>query len=258
MLLAFDVGNSDITIGVHDSKTWLHIWRVPSGNMTEVYYGLKLQNFFLEAGLGTEMVDGVVVSSVVPALTETVMQVAGTLFSVRPVLVSVPLYDRLPVKVMNPYEIGADLVANAVAAFTLFRHACVVVDFGTALTFTVINSSAEISGVAIAPGLRTAVKSLSQNTAKLFDVPLEYPDSVLGRNTVHAIQAGLLYGYEGMVERILGRIKEELGEPVSSVATGGLSTIIPSLPTRVDRVIPTLTLDGMKAIHDHVTTYSKR
>jgi type III pantothenate kinase len=250
MLLALDIGNSDITIGLHDSTHWRHIWRMPSGNLTEVYYGLKLQNFFLEAGLRTDQINRVIISSVVPDLSDILMQVTSTLFGVKPLQVAVPLYGNLPVKVMNPYEIGADLVANAVAAFSLFQNACVVVDFGTALTFTVINSNGEIIGVAIAPGLKTAVKALSQNTAKLFDVPLEYPSSVLGRNTVHAIQAGLLYGYEGMVERILSRVKEELKSDVSTVATGGLSSIIPGLSTRVDMIIPTLTLDGLRIIHD--------
>ena len=250
MLLALDIGNSDITIGIHDATQWRHIWRMPSGNLTEVYYGLRLQNFFLEAGLRTDDVDKIIISSVVPDLSDVLVQVTSTLFGIRPLKVAVPLYDRLPVKVMNPYEIGADLVANAVAAFTIFKSACVVVDFGTALTFTVIDSHGEICGVAIAPGLKTAVKALSQNTAKLFDVPLEYPSSVLGRNTVHAIQAGLLYGYEGMVERILSRVKEELRSDVSSVATGGLSSIIPGLSTRVDMIVPTLTLDGLRVIHD--------
>lgn len=256
MLLALDIGNSDITIGLNDASHWLHIWRVPSGNPSEVYYGLKLQDFFLEAGLGTDQIEGVVISSVVPDLTDTLVQVTHALFGVKPLILGVPLYDRLPVKVMNPYEIGSDLVANAVAAYNLFRNACVVVDFGTALTFTVINSSGEISGVAIAPGLKTAVKALSQNTAKLFDVPLEYPASVLGRNTVHAIQAGLMYGYEGMVERILGRVKEELKGEVLSVATGGLSTILPRLTSQVDKIIPTLTLDGLKIVYD--LTYLRR
>jgi len=258
MLLALDIGNSDITIGLHDSKDWLHIWRMPSGSLTEVFYGLKLQNFFLEAGLRTDQIDGVIISSVVPDLTDTLIQVTSTLFGVKPLILAGPLYDSLPVKVLNPYEIGSDLVANAVAAFSFLRNACVVVDFGTALTFTVINSSGEISGVAIAPGLKTSVKALSQNTAKLFDVPLEYPSSVLGRNTVQAIQAGLMFGYEGMVERILARVKEELKSEVLSVATGGLSTVIPELTSRVDKIIPTLTLDGLKIIHDLIANYSRR
>ena len=252
MLLVLDIGNTDITVGLSDQSQWRHIWRVPSGNLTEVYYALRLQDLFLEAGLATDEVEGVIISSVVPDLTDILVQVTRALFKVEPALLAVPIYHKLPVKVMNPYEIGADLVANAVAAFTLFKGACVVVDYGTALTFTVLSSTGEITGVAIAPGLKTAVKALSQNTARLFDVPLIYPDSVLGKNTVHAIQAGVLYGYEGMVERILERVRQELATEVSTVATGGLSSIIPGIASRVDKIVPTLTLDGLRTIYNHI------
>ena len=154
---------------------------------------------------------------------------------------------------MNPYEIGSDLVCNALAAFTFFKAQCVVVDFGTALTFTTVSKDGEILGVSIAPGLKTAIRSLSQNTAQLFDVPLEMPSSVLGRGTVHAIQAGVLFGYEGMVRHMLDRIKSELNDPdLRSVATGGLSSIIPSLTSVFTHIDPNLTLNGLRIVTEYI------
>lgn len=252
MLIAFDIGNSDITIGVHDNTSWIHIWRLPSSTMNDVFFALKIQNRFLEAGLEISVINGAVVSSVVPDITDTILRVTQTLFHVSPVLVSVPVYERLPVRVLNPYQIGTDLVANSVAAFSHDKRNgrdVVVVDFGTALTFTVVRHDGEIAGVAILPGLKTAIKSLSQNTAKLFDVPLELPESVLGKDTIHAIQAGLLYGYEGVVENILKRIRYELNTDIVVIATGGLCTVVPGLDKQVHHIIPTLTLDGLRFIH---------
>ncbi len=253
MLIAFDIGNSDMTIGVNDGGDWRYIWRLPSSKMNEVFYALKIQNFFLEAAIETTAIRGAVISSVVPDVTETIVRVAQTLFQITPVLVAVPLYDRIPVRVLNPYQIGTDLVANAVAAFAHGERGgrdVVVVDFGTALTFTVVSRSGEISGVAILPGLKTAIRSLSQNTAKLFDVPLELPETVLGKNTIHAIQAGLLYGYEGVVDNILKRIRHEVDPGIQVLATGGLCTIVPGLNKQVHHIIPTLTLDGLRLIYE--------
>lgn len=157
------------------------------------------------------------------------------------------LYKKLPIGVLNPYEIGSDLVSNALAAYTRFKRSCIVVDFGTALTFTTLGNDGEILGVAIAPGLKTAIKSLSQNTAKLFDVPLQLPDSVLGKNTVHAIQAGILIGYEGIVTTMIKKIRKELkDESVPVIATGGLSSIITSLSSEFSSIDANLTLDGLR------------
>ncbi len=157
----------------------------------------------------------------------------------------------MPLLIRNPYEIGADLVANAVAAFDRFKKNCVVVDFGTALTFTTVSASGEIAGVSIAPGIKTAIRSLSQHTAKLFDVPAEMPKSVLGKGTTHAIQAGVMIGYEGMVLHMLNRIREELNDTgLMTVATGGLCMSIPSLQPVFSEIDPHLTLTGLKIISE--------
>jgi type III pantothenate kinase len=203
---------------------------------------------FLEADINPDQIQSTVISSVVPDLTDIIYTVADTLFPAKPILVGVSIYQKLPIKVMNPYQIGSDLVANAVAAYVRYRNACVVIDFGTALTYTVVNNDGEIVGVAIAPGLRTALKSLSQHAAKLFDVPLQMPASVLGKGTVHAIQAGILISTEGAVKHMVGRIEQELGVPIRKIATGGLCSVIPELTTIVDEIDPNLTLQGLLEI----------
>ena len=223
MLLAVDIGNTDITIGLCKQDQWIHIWRLTSSvSRPELFYGIKLRERFFESDLKAADVNQVVISSVVPGLTDRIINVVRTLFEKEPVVLGPDIYSKLPIEVLNPYEIGSDLVANAVAAYVQFKQNCIVVDFGTALTFTTISDKGEILGVAIAPGLKTAIKSLSQNAAKLFDVPLEMPKSALGKNTVHAVQAGILLGYEGLVSSMLQRIKNELSDnQCATIATGG-------------------------------------
>lgn len=250
MLLAIDVGNSDITIGLDNNDTWQSTWRIPSVvDLPEMFYDHKIRDHFFEAGLKREEVKQIVVSSVVPGLTSKIISVSITLFEKTPIVLGPEVYKRLPIQVLNPYEIGSDLVSNALAAFKFFNRSCIVVDFGTALTFTTLSQEGEILGVAIAPGLKTAIKSLSQNTARLFDVPLEIPASALGKGTVHAIQAGVLLGYEGMVKHMLERIRFELKDAdTPAIATGGLSSIIPSLKDSFVAVDLYLTLNGLKMV----------
>lgn len=250
MILVLDIGNSDITLGLYQQSKLQHIWRIPSASeRPELFYGIKIRDCFLEAGLAIDDVEKIVLSSVVPNLTGKIINVTVSLFQQSPVVLGPDVYSKLPIEVLNPYEIGSDLVANAVAAHNLFSKNCVVVDFGTALTFTTISGEGKILGVAIAPGLKTAIRALSQNTAKLFEVPLEQPKSALGKNTVHAIQAGILIGYEGLVKSMLERIKLELNDPgIGTVATGGLSSIITPPYGTYTLVEPNLTLDGLYLI----------
>ena len=248
MLLALDIGNSDINMGLWKDEAW-QIWRIPSRvDQPELFYGIKIRDYFLEAGLPVEAVHTIVVSSVVPGLTDKIRNVVRSLFKREPVLVGPAIYDKLPVEVLNPYEIGSDLVANAVGAHFLVKDTCIVVDFGTALTFTTISREGKILGVSIVPGLRTALRALSQNTAKLFDVPLEMPASALGINTVTAIQSGVVIGYEGLVKNMVQAIRAEIKMDCPAIATGGLSFVITSLRGFFQRVEPQLTLDGLRII----------
>jgi type III pantothenate kinase len=172
------------------------------------------------------------------------------------VVVGPDVYPRLEVRIDRPHEIGSDLVANAVAAYTKYRSNCIVVDFGTALTFTTVTARGHLLGVAIAPGLRTAIKALSQNTAKLPDVPLEMPTSAIGKNTIQAMQAGVLLGYVGLVESLVNHIRTELGDPACrAVATGGLSSIITPLKGVFHAIEPNLTLNGLRIIGQFAHTH---
>ncbi len=257
MLLALDVGNSDITMGLWRDNAW-QVWRIPSRiDQPELFYGIKVRDYFLEASLPIELVGTVVISSVVPGLTDKIRNVVRSLFHREPVMLGPEVYEMLPLEVLNPYEIGSDLVANAMAAYFKLKQTCVVVDFGTALTFTTVSGSGKILGVSILPGLRTAVRALSQNTAKLFDVPLEMPTSALGINTVTAIQSGIVIGYEGLVKHLVQAIRQELRVECPAIATGGLSFVITSLKGFFQIVDPLLTLDGLRIIGELVSEKKK-
>lgn len=254
MLLAIDIGNSDITVGLWQSNEWKYLWRIPSRtDQPELFYGIKVRDHFIEAGLNIEKVETIVISSVVPGLTDKIKNVIRSLAKREPIILGPNVYDKLPIQVLNPYEIGSDLVANATAAWFKFKQTCVVVDFGTALTFTTISGEGKILGVSIVPGLRTAVRALSQNTAKLFDVPLEMPTSSLGQNTVTAIQSGIVIGYEGLVKSVVEAIRKEVGVECLAIATGGLSFVITSLRGFFHFVDPQLTLDGLRIIGEIVS-----
>ncbi len=246
-LIAFDIGNSDVTIGIWTNQQWQHVWRLPSDlTKTTSFYIDQLRNLFLENNLKTGAINASIVSSVVPELTERMMDTANHLFDGTTLQLGYDLYSKLPLKILNPKQIGSDLVANSLAAHQYFKQECLVVDFGTALTFTTLSNDGEILGVAIVPGLKTAIKALTQNTAQLFEVPLQVPASALGKNTTHAIQAGVLLGYESMVLGMIDRIKNEMNNAqLHVVATGGLSSILPALENKFTLINRNLTLDGL-------------
>lgn len=251
MTLTIDIGNSDVVFGIHSNNVWRHIWRTPTRPaQAAVFYQTVLQVWLQEAKILPDQLQRPTLSSVVPALTATVCEAVAELLGTEPIVVGPAVYPKLPVKVLRPQEIGSDLVANAVAAHMRFRQNCVVVDFGTALTFTTVRADGTIVGVAIAPGLKTAIRSLFANTAQLPEVPIEEPQSVLGQNTVHSIQAGVVIGYEGLVLGMIQRIRAELGDCLV-IATGGLSKAIPSLHPHFVDVAPSLTLDGIRLIGEY-------
>jgi type III pantothenate kinase len=253
MLLAVDVGNTDTVFGLYQSGDWDYIWRTRSlVQENEIHYESKLRLHFLEAGLWFGDVETVVLSSVVPALTSAILKMLRALFGEDIIVVGPEIYPGLSIAIDHPHEIGADLIANAVAVMNRYHENCVIVDFGTALTFTTVSKNREILGVAILPGLVTAVKALFANTAQLPEVPLELPTSAIGKNTTEAIQAGILLGYEGLVKSLLHRIRTELGGECIAVATGGLSSIIETLKDEFVEIDRKLTLDGLRVIGESI------
>lgn len=251
MLLAVDAGNTNIVFGIYKGNEWIAEWRydtLPIKNQMDYELFLRLQ--FLESNLKLEDVDAVVVSSVVPQLNDILTEFSKPLINREPLFVEPKLFDQLPVRTLQPYQIGTDLLANAVAGHTHYQKNIIIIDFGTALTFTVVNTEGTILGVSIAPGLKTAIKALVGNTAQLPEVPLELPESKMGKSTTEAIQAGILWGYVSMIEGMLDKIEKELGYPSTVIATGGLSSILYPLHSRFDVVDKQLTLEGLRLIHN--------
>ncbi|MDX2246544.1 MAG: type III pantothenate kinase [Bacteroidia bacterium] len=246
MLLVTDIGNSDIVFGVWEEGHWLYQWRHASSRYLST--GAALQKYAEEAGINLRDFSQVIMSSVVPGVSPAVKTALGKLTGSPVTVIGPEIFRRMDMRIDNPDEIGSDLVANAVAAYSRFSQAAIVVDFGTALTFTTVSDRGEILGVAIAPGLKTAMQALFFNTAQLPVVPLELPTSAIGKNTAHALQAGILMGYVGLVNELLDRIQAELPTKAKVLATGGLSSVLAPLKSRFDEVDPMLTLDGLRLI----------
>lgn len=250
MLLAVDIGNTDVVFGVYaGDNPPLHIWRSATLPSTPAY---RFQGFLLlqllEAGIAPRQFESVVISSVVPELTQPMAELLEKITTVRPLLVDADCFPALKLDIDHPYELGSDLIANAVAVFTRYRKNSIIVDFGTALTFTAVTGDGRVMGVAIVPGLKTAVRALFANTAQLPEVPLLQPEKAIGKNTTHSIQSGILIGYEGLVKHMVQRFRNEMGGDCLVIATGGLSSIINTLEAEFTEVDRTLTLDGLRII----------
>lgn len=250
MLLAIDIGNTNIVFGINDNRKWLNSWRIQTDKKKMADEYEVIFRALLSAGkICRAEVEKIILSSVVPSLVRPFTEMLPGVFEGTKITVVDPeIYPKLPVKVLNPYEIGADLVANSTAAFQKYGNLTMVIDFGTALTFTTIGANSEIKGVAIAPGLQTAVAALAGKTAQLPQIHLTPPPSVLGENTVHAIQSGIVYGFAGLVDSMIERTQDELGKQLTVVATGGLSSVIAPLTKHIKIVEPLLTLDGLVEI----------
>ena len=250
MLLAIDQGNSDVVFGLHNGTKWIANWRTPTAEKKAVVYEGLMRQWLLDENTKPSDIDKVVISSVVPEFKKELVIFADQLFGSRTLILSAEVYDTLKLELNSPHEIGSDLVANAVAAGYHFpKQHCIVVDFGTALTFTSVIDK-QLLGVTISPGLKTAMKSLFHNTAQLPEVPLEVPQSVLGKDTIHAIQAGVLTGYIGLVKHLLEQTSKELGSNVKVIATGGLNSILKPLHQHFDLIDEHLTLEGLRIINE--------
>jgi len=250
MFLAIDIGNSNIVVGVYENENWRKIWRVNTNSEKSIlFYQQFLMDALLEEGVASQDVTAVVFSSVVPDLNDNFKVLLDHLYHHAKITILNPeLYLELGLQVARPYEIGSDLVANAVAAHQIYKCNAIVIDFGTALSFTIVNEEGHILGVSIAPGLKTAIRALSKGTAQLPEVLLEYPKSAVGTNTNHAIQSGVLVGYVGLVRYMIQEIRKELGDDFKTIATGGLSHILAPLQNDFDFINKNLTLEGLRIL----------
>jgi type III pantothenate kinase len=249
MLLAIDIGNTNIAFGIHTEGEWKAHWRIRTvpDQMPDEYAAL-FRELFRDGGFGIADVDQAVLSSVVPPVTDALSRMLEQRMQKPPIIVGPGVRTGIRIRTDNPSEVGADLVANAVAAYARYGQNCIVVDFGTALTFTAVASPGDLLGVAIAPGLNAAAAALSSNTAQLPRVQLAPPPTAIGRNTVHSIQSGVVFGYIGLVEALITRMRTEMDGQALAVATGGLARVLAPLSTEFTAIEPWLTLDGLRII----------
>lgn len=248
MEIVIDIGNTNVVIGFYKESEWVHLMRFKTKKDGEakLFYDLNIRERLLDESLTINNIKGIYLSSVVPELTKDISTVISTIFDQPVDIISPHNFKPLKLSIDNPLEIGSDLVANAIAAVSRFNKACVVVDFGTALTFTIVTKEFEILGVAIAPGLKTSMSALHTKTAQLPEVPLELPKTVTGKNTSHAIQSGVLWGYVGLIKEMLLRIDKEHDHKFLPIATGGLSSILSPLQSIFSDIDKNLTLDGIR------------
>lgn len=248
-ILAIDVGNTNVALGLFEGDTLKKHWRLStSHDRMGDEFGVQFTQIFEHHGIQTRAIDGIVLSSVVPLLTERVAYACEQYINQKPLIVSANLKLNVTIRYDDPTAVGADRIADAVAARALYSMPACVIDFGTATTFNAINAESEYMGGAILPGIGLSAQALFERTAKLTTVELKEPPSVIGRNTTHAMQSGLIYGYVALVEGMVARFKQELGEETKVIATGGHVHRISNLTKAIDVVSPWLTLDGLRII----------
>jgi type III pantothenate kinase len=246
MLLTIDIGNTNITLGLYQGKELGPRWRLATAydHMPDEY-GLQLLGLLEHAGHSPQDVTGICMASVVPPITSKIIEACKRYLNIDPLVVDAGVKTGIRVRYEDPRAVGADRIVDAVAVVHIYGTPACVVDFGTATTFDAISKNGDYLGGAIAPGIGIAADALFQRTAKLPRVDLQKPPSVIGRNTVHSMQSGLLYGYVGLVEGMVNRFKGELGPDMKVIATGGLADIVAKETEVIQTVAPWLTLDGL-------------
>lgn len=257
MLLAIDIGNTNITLGLWDGRAWQLQWRLRTVHeKTADEYGIALKSLLRESDLANA-VTRAIVSSVVPPLNAPFLEACRRYLNVPALLLRPDTYTGINIRTDNPAEVGADRIANAVAAYDYYRGPSIVVDVGTATTFDVVSAEGDLLGVAIAPGPRVAADALTSRAAQLSRIALEPPPQAIGRNTIHAVQSGLIFGYVGLVEGLLHRLSAELrdlGTPnaptIRVIGTGGLINLVTPHTTLIDHIDPWLTLTGLRLISE--------
>ncbi|MHA7966155.1 type III pantothenate kinase [Paenibacillus sp. CAU 1782] len=251
MILVIDVGNTNIVLGVYKDKELLHHWRLSTNrSATADEYGISMHQLFQYAGIAMTEISGVIISSVVPPLMRTLEQLCVKYVRKVPLIVGPGVKTGLNIRYENPREVGADRIVNSVAAIEKYGAPLIVVDFGTATTFDYIDEHANYLGGAIVPGIGISTEALYQRAAKLPRIELVKPKSVIGRNPVTSMQAGIIFGYAGQVDGIVNRIRAEFGVSPRVIATGGLAELISAESETVDEVDPLLTLEGLRLIYE--------
>jgi type III pantothenate kinase len=249
MMLVIDAGNTNVVFAVHDGRRWAGIWRIATEpQRTSDEYAVWLLTLLGHAKLSRDQVNVAVIGTVVPAALYHLRRLCREWFEVEPLIARSTLDWGFEIKVDAPAEVGADRLLNALAAYQIFKAALVVVDFGTATNFDVVDDSGAYLGGAIAPGINLSIEALHQAAARLPRIGIGRPHAVIGRATVPAMQSGIYWGYVGLIEGLVARIGREMPGPLKVVATGGLAPLFSEGTTIFDRIEPDLTLDGLRML----------
>jgi type III pantothenate kinase len=251
MLLAIDIGNTNIVLGLFRERELLHHWRVGTRrDGTTDEYGILVKNLFEIGEIPRSAVAAMIIASVVPPLQPVFEEMAKVYFQVTPLMVGPGIRTGMPILYDNPREVGADRIVNAVAAYETYGGPAIVVDFGTATTFDAVSAKGEYLGGVIAPGVGISSEALFERAAKLPRVEIVHPKGVIGKNTVGSIQSGLFYGYLGLVDGIVRRMVKEMEREPVVVGTGGLAHQILAESETVERIDPLLSLKGLQILYD--------
>ena len=251
MLLALDIGNTNIKTGLFEACSLKHSWRLAvDKHRTADEYGVQMESFFSHLQLRTKDVNGIIFSSVVPSLNYTIEHMFSIYFpGIRPMQVHAGLRTELAFDYDHPHLLGSDRICNAVAARNLYGGCCITVDFGTATTFGVIREDRFLGGM-ICPGFKVSTNALIESAAMLPKVEFVKPARVIGTNTEHCLQSGILYGYVGLVEYLIRKVRQELGCPARVIGTGGMGDLIATETDCIDTLNPTMTLQGLAMIYE--------
>ena len=258
MILIFDIGNTNIKTAIFQNNELKHVWRISTDlkRTGDEYFSL-LRPLLKDAEIEFTAIKKIVLSSVVPALIGPFVSISQHISGKKPLIISPEIYPKLPLTMPETavHEIGTDLYCDALEAWSKYNSACIVADFGTALSFTAIDKTGKIAGVAITPGIRTAFNSLFANTAQIPAIPLEIPSTSLGKNTTVAVQSGIILGYKGLVESLITQMKKDMEketgtkiEDIKVIATGGLNSMLQPITSIFDYVDKNLTINGMARI----------
>ena len=251
MILTLDIGNTNMKTALFDGMEMVEYWRLSTNrNRTSDEYGMALINLLNHKGIAPERVEGIMMSSVVPQINFTIEHMCRNYFGMEPMKIEPGVRTGINIKYENPRELGSDRIANAVAAYELYGGPCITIDFGTATSFGAISARGEFLGGAICPGLKLAADALTENTTKLPRFELVKPESVIGRNTVSNMQAGIVYGYIGQINYLVDRMKREMNVPgIKVIATGGLAVLVAGESHVIDVMDGLLTLKGLCLIY---------